>query len=88
MKKSIIDKSKLQINTEPSASLTANQIKEAVKKVNQAYREVTAETEERNVRITIDIPESLYLELKTKVVRERKRIREVMLGYIQEYVSQ
>ncbi len=45
---------------------------------------VVEEVKEKNVRVTVDMPESLHESLKYRIIKEKKTIREFILLLIQK----
>ncbi len=45
---------------------------------------VVEEIKEKNVRVTVDMPESLHESLKYRIIKEKKTIREFILLLIQK----
>jgi hypothetical protein len=49
---------------------------------------VVEEVKEKNVRVTVDMPESLHESLKYRIIKEKKTIREFILLLIQKELEQ
>ena len=49
---------------------------------------VVEEIKEKNVRVTVDMPESLHESLKYRIIKEKKTIREFILLLIQKELEQ
>lgn len=45
---------------------------------------VVEEVKEKNVRVTVDMPESLHESLKYRIIKEKKSIREFIILLIQK----
>ena len=60
--------------------------KQADEWVNQRSESKSKAKEEKNKRLTIDIPESLHRELKAKVATEGTSIKNLLVGLIESYL--
>lgn len=56
------------------ASITADKVERLSKKIHNP--------KEKTVRVTIDIPESMYLEMKMNVVKDRTTVRKYFLNLL------
>lgn len=56
--------------------------------VQTVQKAVVAEVKEKNVRVTVDMPESLHESLKYRIIKEKKSIREFIILLIQKELEQ
>jgi hypothetical protein len=56
--------------------------------VQTVQKAVVAEIKEKNVRVTVDMPESLHESLKYRIIKEKKSIREFIILLIQKELEQ
>ena len=52
--------------------------------VQTVQKVVVEEVKEKNVRVTVDMPESLHESLKYRIIKEKKSIREFIILLIQK----
>lgn len=71
---------KKQTVSRPSASI----IDEAVKSIHEQEERAAREPKEKIVRITVDLPESLHMQLKMRAVQEKTTIRKYVIGLLKE----
>lgn len=69
-----------QLHTEPKA--TKIKAEEPPKPVVKKPAKKKAPVKQRNVRLSVDAPENVYMELKMKVLRDRSNIKEYVLKLI------
>jgi hypothetical protein len=56
--------------------------------VQTVQKAVVVEVKEKNVRVTVDMPESLHESLKYRIIKEKKSIREFIILLIQKELEQ
>ncbi|MBL7815587.1 MAG: hypothetical protein JNL70_11265 [Saprospiraceae bacterium] len=56
--------------------------------VQIVQKTIVEEPKEKNVRVTVDMPESLHESLKYRIIKEKKSIREFIILLIQKELEQ
>jgi len=54
-----------------------------IQKVNKGVENIHKD-KQKNIRLSIDVPENIYLKLKAKTIQDRRTVRGYVLGLIEK----